>query len=303
VPFPYNENAPKPELWLQFLGESWPDDPESIAALQKFFGYVTSGRTDHHKIMLLVGPTRAGKGVIARVLKGLVGEGNHAGPSLASLATNFGLAPLIGKPLAIISDARLDDRRSTATVVERLLSVSDEDMLTIERKYRDAWTGTLPTRFMVISNELPNLGDASGAIAARMIVLTLSRSWLGNENTRLLSELYEELPGILNWALEGLERLQAEECFTEPESSRDAIVALQDLSTAAPMCAVTVIWQWPRTPRRPPTPTRRRCWSSWHARSGPSSRSGRSSERGRRAAVKIPPVGFPPRGPMERLGS
>ena len=30
-----------------------------------------------------------------------------AGPTLARLATNFGLAPLLGKPLAVVSDARL----------------------------------------------------------------------------------------------------------------------------------------------------------------------------------------------------
>ena len=32
-----------------------------------------SGRLDLHKILLLVGPTRAGKGVIARVLGALIG--------------------------------------------------------------------------------------------------------------------------------------------------------------------------------------------------------------------------------------
>ena len=142
----------------------WPDDPDSIAALQEFFGYVISGRTDLHKILLLVGPTRAGKGVIARILKSLVGRGNYAGPTLASLGTNFGLSPLIGKPLAIVSDARLGGA-NVHQVVERLLSISGEDMLTVDRKYREPWTGTLPTRFLVISNELPRFGDASGAIA------------------------------------------------------------------------------------------------------------------------------------------
>ena len=63
-------------------------------------------------------------------------------------------------------------------VVERLLSISGEDTLTIDRKYRDPWTGQLPTRFLVISNELPRFGDASGAIATRFVMLTL-RTLLG----------------------------------------------------------------------------------------------------------------------------
>ncbi len=228
VPFKYDPTIAVAPRWLAFLDELWPDDPDSIAALQEFFGYVISGRTDLHKIMLLVGPTRAGKGVIARILKALVGARNCAGPTLASLGTNFGLSPLIGKPLAIISDARLGGA-NVHQVVERLLSVSGEDMLTIDRKYREPWTGTLSTRFLVISNELPRFGDASGAIANRFVVLTLSESWLGRENPALTSELLPELPAILNWALDGLERLATTGRFTEPASSRDAIVALQDL--------------------------------------------------------------------------
>lgn len=107
VPFNYDPDAPPPTRWLKFLHQIWPEDEESIAALQEFFGYLLSGRTDLHKIMLLIGPTRSGKGTIARVLAALLGMGNVAGPTLASLGTNFGLSPLLGKPLAVVSDARL----------------------------------------------------------------------------------------------------------------------------------------------------------------------------------------------------
>jgi putative DNA primase/helicase len=229
VPFAYDPAATAPG-WLRFLDDLWPDDPESIAALQEFAGYIISGRIDLHKILLLIGPTRAGKGVIGRVLKALVGRENAAGPTLASLGTNFGLSPLIDKPLAIISDARLGGA-NIFQVVERLLSVSGEDMLTVDRKYKAPWTGTLPTRFVVLTNELPRFGDASGAIANRFIVLSLTASWLGRENPALTAQLLPELPGILNWALDGLARLAAQGRFTEPKTSRDAIVALRDLAS------------------------------------------------------------------------
>lgn len=107
VPFDFDPAAPEPSEWLNFLDQLWPNDPDSKATLQQFFGYVLSGRTDLHKILLLIGPTRSGKGTIARVLAALIGAGNVAGPTLASLGTNFGLAPLLGKPLALVSDARL----------------------------------------------------------------------------------------------------------------------------------------------------------------------------------------------------
>ncbi|MGI8578632.1 MAG: DNA primase family protein [Nocardioidaceae bacterium] len=228
VPFDYDADAPEPARWLHFLDELWPDDPPSVAALQEFFGYVLSGRTDLHKILLLVGPTRAGKGVIARILGALVGKGNVAGPTLASLGTNFGLSPLLGKPLAVVSDARLGGA-NVYQVVERLLSVSGEDTLTVDRKYREPWTGKLPTRFVVLSNELPRFGDASGAISHRFVVLMLHKSFLGREDSRLTERLLDELPGILRWSLDGLDRLITNSALTEPASSADAIVALQDL--------------------------------------------------------------------------
>jgi putative DNA primase/helicase len=109
---------------------------------------------------------------------------------LNSLGGEFGLAPLIGKPLAVFSDARFAGR-DASIVVERLLSISGEDNLTVNRKYRDQWTGKLPTRLHVISNELPKLGDASTAI----------------EDVSLEPALHAELAGILNWALGGLQRL------------------------------------------------------------------------------------------------
>ena len=49
---------------------------------------------------------------IARMLTELIGRGHVAGPRLTSLGTNFGLSPLIGKPLAIISDARPQSLRA-----------------------------------------------------------------------------------------------------------------------------------------------------------------------------------------------
>jgi putative DNA primase/helicase len=44
--------------------------------------------------------------VIARILAALIGKRNVCGPTLNSLGGDFGLAPLLGKSLAVISDAR-----------------------------------------------------------------------------------------------------------------------------------------------------------------------------------------------------
>ena len=86
----------------------------AIDALGEWFGYVISGRLDLHKILLMVGPTRGGKGAIARVLGALVGMPNVAGPTLNSLTGDFGLAPLIGKSLAVVADMRIAGRDTTS---------------------------------------------------------------------------------------------------------------------------------------------------------------------------------------------
>ena len=167
-------------------------------------------------------------------MSALVGTENVAGPTLSSLNGDFGLAPLLGKTLAVVSDARLNGR-GAHVVVERLLSISGEDTLTVNRKYQEQWTGKLPTRLMLCSNELPQLGDASMAIAGRFVPLLLNRSWLGKEDHGLETALRAELPGILNWSLEGLARLTRQGHFTRPPGADEAMVTLQDL--ASPVAA------------------------------------------------------------------
>jgi putative DNA primase/helicase len=232
VPFDFDADAPEPRRWLSFLEELWPDDPQAIDALSEWYGYVISGRLDLHKILLMVGPTRGGKGVIARCLGTLVGEKNVAGPTLSSLGGDFGLAPLLGKTLAVISDARFVGRNG-GVVVERLLSISGEDSLTVNRKYRDQWTGKLPCRLHVVSNELPRLGDASQAIVGRIVLLVLTRSWLGREDHGLEVALRGEMCGILNWALDGLHRLtnDNDNAFTRMATADEALAQMRDLAS------------------------------------------------------------------------
>jgi len=236
VPFDYDVRAPEPNRWMEFLEALWPQQsgepsPE-IDVLGEWFGYVISGRLDLQKILLMVGPTRGGKGVIARVLTALVGKKNMAGPTLSGLGGEFGLQPLIGKPLAVISDARFAGK-NTSVVLERLLSISGEDTLTVNRKYRDQWTGKLPCRLHVLSNELPKLGDASTAIVGRFLLLLTTLSWLGREDLTLEPVLHAELPGILNWSLDGLHRLSVTNgnVFTRLPAAEEAIITMRDLSS------------------------------------------------------------------------
>ena len=229
--FDFDLNAGPPTLWLQFLNELWKDDHQSVETLQDAFGYLLTAWTELEKIFLLVGPKRSGKGTIARILRKLIGPENVAGPTLSSLSGNFGLQPLLGKSLAIVSDARLGGRADAAVIAERLLSISGEDSLSVDRKFLPAVHGALPVRFMILSNELPRVADPSGALPSRFIVWRLTESWYGKEDPKLTSKLLQELPAILLWSIHGWRRLRDRGYFVQPDSALDLLQQFGDLAS------------------------------------------------------------------------
>ena len=229
--YDFDPDATRPECWLNFLDDLWGGDHESIELLQQWFGYMLVPDTSQQKILLMVGPKRCGKGTIARVLASVVGPDNVCSPTLQSISTNFGLSPLLGKTVAIVGDARLSGRTDIAATAERLLSISGEDAQTIDRKHKEPITTTLQTRFMILTNELPQIRDASGALPGRMLVLKLTESFIGKEDTGLLRRLLAERQSILKWAIEGWRKLQSQGRFIEPEASRDETEHLRDLAS------------------------------------------------------------------------
>ncbi len=229
--FNYAPAAPAPKQWIRFLGELWPDDDGSISTLQEIFGLFCTGETRHQKMVVIMGPKRSGKGTIARVLIQLLGQANVCGPTLNGMSGDFGMAPLIGKRLAIISDARLSGRADQQIIIERLLALSGEDSLTINRKFKEPWTGRLETRVLILTNEAPKLADASGAIASRFVPLILRKSFYGNEDHGLTDKLLAEMPGILNWAIDGLDRLVKRGHLVVPESARAVQREMEDLGS------------------------------------------------------------------------
>lgn len=225
LPFDYDPTATCAR-WNTFLQEVFAHDPKGADLLQEFAGYLISGRTDLHKGLLVIGPPRGGKGVMSHILQQLIGAGNSVSPSLGSLSGEFGLEGLIGKPLAVIEDARSDERLNNT--VERLLSIIGEDDIAVNRKGIEFWFGKLPTRFMLFSNEMPRFFDSSGAITTRFMYVRLQQSFAANPDPNLKDKLTAELPGIFNWALRGLDRLnQNDGVFTRP----DTMDEMQDLMT------------------------------------------------------------------------
>tara|TARA_R110002110_G_scaffold415538_1_gene650511 strand:+ start:2977 stop:4410 length:1434 start_codon:yes stop_codon:yes gene_type:complete len=231
LPFDYAPSAHAPTKWLNFVQEVFDGDAKSIAELQKLFGYLLTLDTRLQKIFAIIGPTRSGKGTIGRVLEALLGKGNVCGPSFTKLGGDFGLQSFIGKQVAIIADARIGSRTDRMVVAERLLSISGEDSLDVARKHRTDWHGRLSTRILILSNELPALPDPSGSLSARFVAFYTPRSFLGHEDRELTSKLLGELPGILNWSLEGLRRVQSGDEIVTPTAARELIEGIEALGS------------------------------------------------------------------------
>jgi len=218
--------------WHGLMNSIWPDDPDSIESLQEWFGYLLLPDTRQHKLLMLIGPPRSGKGTITRVLQSLLGEGNVASPTLSSLSGPFGLWPLLNRFVALIPDARLSGRDDAVAVVERILSITGEDPQDIHRKSLPTLTGVrMPIRFVLMSNELPNMKDASGAFMTRVVLLRMTESFIGREDRKLGDKLSGELPGILNWSIEGWKRLNQRGHFLQPGSATELLDDLENLSS------------------------------------------------------------------------
>jgi len=229
--FPVPDNPPEPAEWKRFLAGVWPDDQGSINTLSEAIGYMLTDATDQQKAFMLVGPKRSGKGTILRIIEAIVGRHNKVSPSFNSLGSQFGLAPLVGKRIAMISDARLSHRADQASITENILRITGEDSVSVDRKFKEPWNGKLPTKFLVATNELPSFSDASAALASRFIIFRFTRSFIGSEDFGLTDRIKAELPGILMWALDGLVRMRNRGRLLQPASGQPLADELEEMTS------------------------------------------------------------------------
>mgnify|MGYP001171439934 CR=1 FL=1 len=288
LPFDYTPDAAPPVAWFKFLASVWGDDQESIDTLQEWLGYLLTADTSQQKALMIVGPRRSGKGTIGRVVVQLLGDRNVASPTLASLGNNFGLEPLIGKTAALMSDARLGARADIAAIAENLLRLTGEDTISVDRKFREAYTARLLTRVVVVTNEVPVFRDAASALPSRFIVLRTDRSFYGMEDHSLDGKLAAELPGILVWALAGLRRLRERGRVIQPASAAAHIRLMEDL--ASPITAFVNDTCIVEPGARVPISKLYEAWRDWckeHGRDQP----GTEQTFGRDIAAAVPGVG------------
>jgi putative DNA primase/helicase len=213
----------KPVKFIAFLESVFDGDQSAITLLQQWIGYCLTNMTFAQKILLIIGPPRSGKGTIAKVIQTMLGEANFTNPSANSLINDFPLEDWINKRLAILGDARFGDKKQA--VKEILLQVSGADRVNVRRKHTTTLTGmVIPTKIMVLSNEMPTLKDNSGALASRFLYLKMTKSFLGSEDPDLFErDLLPEIPLVFWWALDGLRELmlKKKKDFIQAETGKE----------------------------------------------------------------------------------
>lgn len=224
TPYEYDPEA-KAEHWTEFIGKVY--EPTTRKALQEWFGYLLSSETRMQKMFWLWGAPGSGKGTTHRILERLLGSDSAnttAGAEIGDLRSDFGGEHWIGKSLVTFTDSA-SGMYAGGQGLSRLKSYTGGDRVSINRKNIGYWEGVPSFRLMFLSNEPPTWsGDAKPMVRRLVVGRTTGERIEGDQDLETL--FVAEMPGVLNWALEGLVRLRETGEFSEPETQHEDLEAM-----------------------------------------------------------------------------
>jgi len=214
LPVVYNKNAKAPK-WQKFLDRVLPD-PKDQMALMEFVGYCFLPSHRFEKFLLLYGSTGAnGKSVILDVISDFFGRENVTSLPLHSFEGHQ-LDSLNGKILNTGSEIESGgDLRKQFAALKTL--TSSRESLTINPKNNPTYElyPEQKPKMAFATNKMVKSGADDGGVQRRMLVFVFDKEIADDEKIRDLAErLEDEKAGILNMALEGLERLIKNGTFT-----------------------------------------------------------------------------------------
>lgn len=187
-------------------------DAEDLELLQRYCGMALLGENVAQRILLLTGTAGGGKGTFVRVLTGIIGQRNLASLRPQLLGERFELGRLLGKTLlygADVPDNFLNQRGASV-----LKSLTGYDPVTLEFKNSNEAPAII-CRFNVLATCNSRLtvhleGDVD-AWRRRLVIIEYRRP----KPERVVANLdklilEQEAAGVLNWMLDGLDKLRAD---------------------------------------------------------------------------------------------
>lgn len=200
----FDESASCPR-WEQFMTEIFNGDADLIAYMQRVIGYCLTGDTREQKMFLLHGGGANGKSVFLEIIGNLLGDyAGHTGFDTFDMQRKQGvgedLAALRGKRFVTIIET--DDERSLDEA--RVKSVTGGDLISCRFLYGNKFTYRPDFKIMLAMNHLPKIKGTDRGIWRRIARIPFKVNFEKRQDKALRFKLQAELPGILNWALEGL---------------------------------------------------------------------------------------------------
>jgi P4 family phage/plasmid primase-like protien len=186
--------------------------PEAIELLQRCCGLALIGVNLAQKITILTGTPGGGKGTVVRVIVGIIGATNVGTLRPDLLAERFELGRLLGKSLLYGADVPENFLNCKGASV--LKSLTGGDPVTLEFKGSNERPEII-CRFNVIATCNSRLtvrleGDAD-AWRRRLVIIEFlkpkTETVIADLSERILAQ---EAPGVLNWMLEGLDKIAAD---------------------------------------------------------------------------------------------
>jgi len=211
----YDADADCP-TFTAFLQDVVPDT-ETRQKLQEFAGYcLHHWGLPYHKSLFLVGPTASGKSTFLDTIRTMLG--NDAVCSLTPqqmTSERFGAAELHGSWANIRNDIPTGLIENTGQFKELIAG----DPIKVEKKRKDPFMMEPTAKHLFSANELPETETDDQAFFRRIILAAFPTTVpRGERDPTLPAKLQAEHPGILNWALEGLQRLLSNGSFTGDRS-------------------------------------------------------------------------------------
>jgi putative DNA primase/helicase len=209
--------------WKKFLNEVFNGDNELIRFMQKVVGYSLTGDVSEQKMFIFYGFGKNGKTVFINIISALLGNYSAS----ASFKTFDGdkqseqtndLAMLNGRRFVSMIESAADKKLNEPLVK----LTTGGDRISCRFLHKEFFEYVPQFKLFLATNHKPVITQTDFGIWRRIVLIPFTQNFEGREEDRLEETLKSELPGILNWALEGLKMWQVERLKPLPTAITDA---------------------------------------------------------------------------------
>lgn len=219
LPFRYDPEAEAPRF-EKYLNEVLPDE-ESQRVLAEFMGYIFTRNLKLEKVLFLYGSGRNGKSVMFDIIRSMLGEQNISYYGLQSLTDDNGYyrAKLVNKLINWASD--VGDRLQSNTFKQ----LASGEPIEARLPYKEPFQLQNVCKFAFNTNTLPADVEHTDAFFERFLIIPFDVYIQPERRDPELAKkiIANELPGVFNWVLDGLNRLLKQGKFSHCQASVDTL--------------------------------------------------------------------------------